>query len=68
MGHRPERLSTIKIPDLAATLGTEHRVIDEHIDEVTLSELLRQPVEPKVQFRIAELRQRSETYLDAALA
>jgi hypothetical protein len=64
----PSDYRAIKIPDLAATLGTEHRVIDDGIDEATLSELLRQPVEPRVQSRIAELRERSKTYLDAALA
>ena len=64
----PSDYRSIKIPDLAATLGSEHRVIDERIDDTSLSELLGQPVEDHVQQRIGKLRERSETYLDAALA
>ena len=64
----PSDYRSIKIPDLATTLRSEHRVIDERIDEASLSELLEQSVEDDVQQRIGELRERSEGYLNAALA
>lgn len=64
----PSDYRSIKIPDLAATLRTEHRVIDEGIDQVGLAALLEQPVERAVQARMGELRERSQAYLDAALA
>jgi hypothetical protein len=64
----PSDYRAIKIPDLAATLGTGHRVVDQQTAGRAFAELLDTPVEPPVQARISELRRRSEAFLDAALA
>ena len=64
----PSDYRSIKIPDLATTLNTSHRVVDEQTDATIFSELLSEPVEPEVEKRIEELRGSSKAYLDAALA
>ena len=64
----PSDYRSIKIPDLAATLGAEYRVIDERTPSATMSELLRTPVQPAVSERIEALRARSDAYLDEAIS
>ena len=64
----PSDYRSIKIPDLAATLGAKHRLVDETMNERALSRLLETPVNAEVNKRIRELRGRSEAYLDAALS
>jgi hypothetical protein len=57
-----------KVRDLAAVLGTSHRLIDENTPDRQLDVLLAEPVEQHVEQAIADLRRRSDAYLDAALA
>ena len=64
----PSDYRSIKIPDLAATLGAEHRLVDDETDDRAFAQLLDTPVKQSVQDRIGRLRTRSEAYLDAALA
>ena len=64
----PSDYRSIKIPDLAATLGAEHRLIDEETSDRGFAQLLETPVRQSVENRVSELRSRSEAYLDAALA
>jgi polysaccharide pyruvyl transferase WcaK-like protein len=64
----PSDYRSIKIPDLAATLGATHRLIDEQASERQLAQLLETPVKQSVESRVSELRARSEAYLDEALA
>jgi hypothetical protein len=64
----PSDYRSIKIPDLASTLGAEHRIVDEQTPDSEFSDLLDTPVIPDVMSRLAEVRGRSEAYLDAALS
>jgi hypothetical protein len=64
----PSDYRSIKIPDLAATLGAQHRIVNERTPRAELEELLETPVVPSVSARLAEYRGRSEAYLDAALS
>jgi hypothetical protein len=64
----PSDYRSIKIPDLAAMLGAEHRLIDEQTSEEGLSELLEMPVQPSVRDTIQSRRKHSSAYLDAALS
>jgi hypothetical protein len=64
----PSDYRSIKIPDLAAILGAEHRLVDEQDSDGAFAQLLETPVRQSVETRVNELRARSETYLDAALA
>jgi hypothetical protein len=64
----PSEYRSIKIPDLAATLGAEHRLIGEDTTDAELEELLDTPVLPAVAARIEQARADSNRYLDAALA
>jgi hypothetical protein len=64
----PSDYRSIKIPDLAASLGAEHRLIDEQTSEARFAELLAMPVTPAVAKNIEEARSRSSAFLDAALA
>ena len=64
----PSDYRSIKIPDLAAMLGAEHRLVNEHDGDGAFAELLETPVRDTVEGRVSELRTRSEAYLDAALA
>jgi hypothetical protein len=64
----PSDYRSIKIPDLAATLGAEHRLIGEQTSERELADLLDTPVVPEVTARIDQARARSSEYLDAALS
>ena len=64
----PSDYRSIKIPDLAATLGTKHRILSAEADARMFEELMETPIEPFVEARIGDLRSRSEAYLDAALA
>lgn len=64
----PSEYRSIKIPDLAQTVGATHRLIDEQTSEREFTHLLETPVLPTVEHRIGKLRTRSEAYLDAALA
>jgi hypothetical protein len=64
----PSEYRSIKIPDLAAILATEHRIVDKGTAETRVEELLSTPVSSSVAERICELRTRSNAYLDAALS
>jgi hypothetical protein len=64
----PSDYRSIKIPDLASVVGAEHRLIDEQAGETGFATLLETPVRETVGTRIQQLRDRSEAYLDAALA
>jgi hypothetical protein len=64
----PSDYRSIKIPDLAAALGAEHRLVDEHTSDELLDELLTTPILPTVAERIRERRAQSEAFLDAALS
>lgn len=64
----PSDYRSIKIPDLAATLGAQHRLVDEATPEGRLSELLETPLQPEVAANIERARARSAEYLDAALS
>ena len=64
----PSDYRAIKIPDLAAMIGVQDRLIDEHTGESQFGRLLDAAAHPAVERRIAELRGRSKAYLDAALA
>ena len=44
----PSDYRSIKIPDLAAKLGTEHRIVNEETSDADLAELLGTPVLPQV--------------------
>lgn len=63
----PSAYRSIKIPDLAALLGAERRLVDEHTPAAKFSELLDTPVFTDVTSRISDLREHSHAYLDAAL-
>ena len=64
----PSEYRSIKIPDLAATLGAEHRLIGEQTADAELDDLLATSVVPAVAARIEQARAQSNHYLDAALA
>jgi hypothetical protein len=64
----PSDYRSIKIPDLAAVLGSEHRVIDRETSEASFAALLDSPPLTRVENRVGELRERSKAYLDEALA
>ncbi len=57
----------IKLADLTASLGAEHRLVDEGTDDAVYARLLATPVEPETLARIAAAREASAAYLDAAL-
>jgi hypothetical protein len=61
----PSDYRSIKIPDLAAVIGAEHRLLDEQASDAELADLL---ATPEVFGRIEQHRERSEAYLNAALA
>ena len=58
----------LRIPHLAAMLGAEDRLVDEGTSDTSLRELLSTPLRASVASRIAERRERSDAFLDAALA
>ena len=64
----PSDYRSIKIPDLAALVGEQHRLVDEQTCEAALAELLETPVQPEVRARIGQARARSGEYLRAALS
>jgi hypothetical protein len=64
----PSDYRSIKIPDLAATLGAGHRLIAEDTQDSKLADLLDTPVLPEVMEKIEQARARSNAYLDAALS
>ena len=64
----PSAYRSIKIPDLAALLGTEHRIVGEDSTASKIGELLDVPIEACVADRIGELRANSGKYLDEALS
>lgn len=63
----PSQYRSIKIPDLVATLGAQHRLVAEQTADRELSELLETPIRPAVAARIDEARARSADFIDAAL-
>jgi hypothetical protein len=64
----PSDYRSIKIPDLAATLGAQHRLVDEGTSQERLGELLDTPIGTEVKSNIEQARARSAQYLDAALS
>lgn len=62
----PSDYRSIKIPDLAAMIGVEERLVTEETTDGELADLLERPAD--IQQRLSEHRGRSEAYLDAALA
>ena len=64
----PSDYRSIKIPDLAALLGARDRLVDQTTPDAVLQQLLSTPVSNAVTSRIAERRERSDAFLDAALA
>jgi hypothetical protein len=64
----PSEYRSIKIPDLAATLGAQHRIVDENTSRREFEDLVETPVLPEVAAAIQEGRVRSAAYLDAALS
>jgi polysaccharide pyruvyl transferase len=64
----PSDYRSIKIPDLAATLGAQYRIVDDRTGQAELRELLETPVLPEVLDNLAARRGQSEAYLDAALS
>jgi hypothetical protein len=62
----PSDYRSIKIPDLAAVIGAEHRLVDESTSDAELANLLGTP--EGAFGRLEQHRERSEAYLDAALA
>jgi hypothetical protein len=64
----PSAYRSIKIPDLAATIGATHRLVDQDTSSARLAELLDTPVRPRVEANIRQARARSADYLDAALS
>jgi hypothetical protein len=64
----PSDYRSIKIPDLAASVGAEHRIVNEQTDDRVLEELLVTPTEEEVLDRLERGRERSNAYLDAALS
>jgi transposase len=64
----PSDYRAIKIPDLATVTGTRHHLVDTQTTDRAFTELLDSPTREAVATRVAELRQRSEDYLDAALS
>jgi hypothetical protein len=61
----PSDYRSIKIPDLAAVIGAEHRLVEEGTSDAELADLLAAPDDLG---HLEEHRGRSEAYLDAALA
>jgi hypothetical protein len=59
---------SVKVRSLMGTLGGERRLVGSDVSAETLSPLLERPLEPAIRERIAELRARSNGYLDRALA
>lgn len=63
----PSEYRSIKIPDLASTLGAQHRLVTEQTGDADLAELLDTPVKPEVAASIEGARARSADFVDAAL-
>jgi hypothetical protein len=64
----PSDYRSIKIPDLASTVGEQRRLVDEGTSEVAFADLLDRRVQPEVRARIQEARVRSREFLSAALS
>jgi hypothetical protein len=64
----PSDYRSIKIPDLAATLSAQGRIIDEDTSAARFDELLETPPHGNVLERIAQARERSNAFLDAAFS
>jgi hypothetical protein len=64
----PSDYRSIKIPDLTAILGAQHRVVNQRTGDRRFADLLGMPVQPSVKAQVAELRERSDAFLDAALS
>ena len=63
----PSDYRSIKIPDLAAMLGAEHRLVEESTRAQRFAELLAAPPTGEEAERMSDYRARSEAYLDEAL-
>lgn len=57
-----------KVRDLTAALGAERHMVGEDASERFYQRLLSEPLAPTIPARIAELRERSNAFLEAALA
>lgn len=57
-----------KVRDLARTVGSEKRLVEESTTDDRYAKLLGEPLEPSVGVRIAALRDQSRRYLQHALA
>ena len=64
----PSDYRSIKIPDLAAMLGSQARIIDEDTQVAHFDRLLGTPPQAEVLARIEAARARSNAFLDAALS
>jgi len=64
----PSDYRSIKIPDLARSLGVGHRLVDEGCSQSRLSDLLETPAREEAAARIDNARTRSNEFLDAALS
>jgi len=64
----PSDYRSIKIPNLAAMLGSQAQIIDEDTETGRFDQLLETPPQPDVLARIEEARARSNAFLDAALS
>ncbi|WP_232366780.1 polysaccharide pyruvyl transferase family protein [Alteripontixanthobacter muriae] len=64
----PSEYRMNKVRDLALAIGASHRIVDANTDTAEIHRLLTTPPLPRVNERIAELRQQSNDYLRAALA
>lgn len=64
----PSDYRSIKIPDLAAVLGAQHRLVDEATTDRAFGVLLDTPVRSEVLHNIEAARARSNRFLDAALS
>lgn len=64
----PSEYRSIKIPDLAGSLGAQQRLVDEQTPDEQIAKLLETPVTATVAANIGAARAQSNDYLDAALS
>ncbi len=64
----PSEYRSIKIPDLARTLGATRHLVDETTSDEQFADLLGRPLQTDVRERVEHYRARSDAYLDAALS
>jgi hypothetical protein len=64
----PSEYRSIKIPDLARTLGATRHLVDEQTSDEQFADLLGTPLQADVGERVERYRAQSDAYLDAALS